>query len=282
MVMARYNSLADYVDAAMGAPFANSDNRARHERFLVQKDRREWYGLKQEGIGTLAGVARMATCDGWQRGADMLARIRETLDVPRLGSIKRRRIRSDRGDTIDMQRVYTGQLDTAWTRTARTNKVHNPRVFIMVDSLASGGMDAETMMWRGAAATMLGDLLSEAGYSVSIASGFIGYTSSRELMDVRVAIKPYNAPWDLNSAAAAVCSPAFFRALGHSFMWHHATKPADTSGMSVFPMPESKVMEDDTIETPHRFLAPQRITSQQAALEWVRECVAKLETERGA
>lgn len=191
----------------------------------------EWMGLQQDakpGEGHYTATRRIVR-EGWPRGVALLADVASKVQAPNPISIRRRVRWMDAGDSLDMQRVYNGNVDTAWRTVKRGASAGVSRIRILVDSIATGGTDASRMRWRGVAALKLADLMTEAGYSVQVESVFWGKAARQDFLP-RVIVKDYEQPLDLPTLAATTALPAFFRSLGH--LWGAITDPTGNYPMS--------------------------------------------------
>lgn len=227
-----------------------------------------WYGLEPEFKGgkmTMQGV-----CDllgkGWERG---LLRMQESMDKLRNVevrplSIKRRNTWQDQGDTLDIHRVYSGQLDRAWQKCKRRPLAGTRNITLVCDTIESGGNDAETMFWRGAAVVTLADKLTAAGYNVEVVSAWTGRMSS--LVICHVTVKQSWQPLDIPTLTAAVACPAYFRCIGHC--WGNKVDGDDNHGYSV----------DQWIPGPGEIMATHdRRWTQEVARQWVEEKIAEID-----
>jgi hypothetical protein len=249
------------------------------DRQVFQSLAKGTYGAEWLGVAgdvqhpSLAAVAALADT-GWQRGVDRITEAMEGItDAVTPKSVRRRRVWSDQGDALDIHRVYSGQLDTAWTRTVRSPA--NARILqtVVVDSLDSGGVSADVIFWRGAAVVTLADRLQAAGYAVEVVSAWTGKVSSTgERMVCRVVCKPHSAPLDLPTLAATVACPAFFRMLGHAWQVGCSRKPPSAAGMQV----------DSIRAQPGEILCPKTIRDADTARAWVNSMIAELEQRQAA
>lgn len=150
--------------------------------------------------------------EGWSDGSRRLLEI-ATRDI-NPASIRRRRVRADQGDEVDMQAVWRGDLGRAWTRTRRQNRTGVRSVSIIVDLGAHCGVGADSLFWRGASALKLASALTEAGYSVAIygaaSAKKADYASKVDAVQM-VSIKDEDQPLDLDRLAALTAMPGFFR-----------------------------------------------------------------------
>jgi hypothetical protein len=165
---------------------------------------------------------------GWNHGYQMLMErgkrlLPEALEVA--GAIaqrrRRKRVQGEYGSAVDMDRVWQGNLDTAWTQMRHETKISvSPKnVALFINLAASAGVGAEDLMWRSAVAVTLLDLLIKGGYSVSIDVGCAqvnahadesGSGAGSEVSVFSVRIKDYGSQMSMQQLAAA-CSPGFFR-----------------------------------------------------------------------
>lgn len=185
-------------------------------------DALEWYGL--EG-NTKAAVKKCGALlrDGWQDG---VKRMRQHLTVlgatisAKAPDVRRRPIWSDDGGELDMDKVRSGNLDTAYRRCARRQQMRPAMVAIGIHTADNCNVTSEAMFWRGAAALCLADHLITRGYPVEL-SGIIaanmGEQRSRR-MNLRYIVKAARGPYSLPHACAALALPGTFRTAG--FYWY--------------------------------------------------------------
>ena len=171
---------------------------------------RSWWGL--DDIEEVIQVTK----DGWPAGLDKVWRSLQTLAMPALTSVRRRKVRKSLGDHLDIQRVYQGDLEHAWESTERhpTRGVGHTTTTIFVDINASYSTDAESMFWRGAVAIVLADALERAGRSARIVGfthlesqyrGHYGETTTSILL------KDYADRLDLGMLAVTTALSGFYR-----------------------------------------------------------------------
>lgn len=213
--------------------------------------------------------------EGWDEGVRLMDSVAGSVEIPTPLSIRRRNVWSDQGDEVEMQRVWQGQLDTAWRRVAKPLGMGPKRVRVVIDSIASGGEDEAKMRWRGVAAMKLADALINAGYSVQVESAFKGFDG--EDWVARVIVKEYTSPLDLSSLAATTALPAFFRAMGHEWHFIPSERRIRECGYGVCTLDKADV--EDTEDEAPIFLAHQRLTTDAKAAAWVAECVKELQSE---
>lgn len=137
-------------------------------------DQSDWWGVP--------GADELATAieTGWTEGAEKIEKSIGKLDevflqAPAQKQMRRRRARSDQGDSIDMQRVYAGQLDQAWSRMIPAERDGKKLFVDVVVNVASHcGRNQSEFFWRGALAIQIADALEARGVRVRILAGHLG------------------------------------------------------------------------------------------------------------
>lgn len=135
------------------------------DRHIIESADVDWIGTRtyKEFVDKLE--------NGWPELREQLVSMLSDmeLDVPlvtnNIITRRRKRVRRDHGDTIDMQRVYNGHLDTAWEVPVRTEHVavNNKRITLAFDICSSCAIDNSDAMWRAALCLLLADKLAAAG-----------------------------------------------------------------------------------------------------------------------
>lgn len=275
-----YESVGALVDAING-PCRVESNKARQLGYETTRGRArlDWHGIKPDakrGEGAVDCMLRLLA-EGWTRGVELMEQVASAVEVPAPQSVRRRAFWLADGDEVDQQRVWAGALDSAWRRTKRASGAGPQRVRVLVDSIASGGEDSDTMRWRGVAALVLADALVGAGYTVQVESVFKGSSEGIDYTP-RCIVKAYGTPLDVSALAATTACPGFFRALWHD--WHYIAAPEEIDGCGY--MVGRAEAADFPIDgdTATAYMAGQRIQSAAHAGDWVRETVAAIEAQR--
>jgi hypothetical protein len=209
-------TLTDFL-TEIGGPARRDDNASTLRDWLTNTDH-GWMGTRDDKRGeeTASDTTKRLVRDGWARGLKLMEKVAGKVTAPTPKAVRRVQRWGRQGDDIDMQRVWHGDIDTAWRETQRDMRSGPRRVRVLVDSIASGYVDADEMRWRGVAALKLTDMLTEAGYSVQVESVMCtpcdGHTYK-----VRTIVKDYTQPTDLLTLAATTALPAFFRSLVHTW-----------------------------------------------------------------
>ena len=262
-LVGRYDDFASFVhDAQRVAPWQDQ-GAARYHRYWIDKRGGDWYGLPDDADFDLVRAVVFA---GWPDGLRKMEAALGQIEVsiPPL-SVRRSRLRGDHGDDLDIHRVYSGDLAHAFTSMKRPPGTKRKPLSIVVDSIAYGGRDADSMFWQGAAALKLGELLSNAGYSVELHSAFKAEADCE--IDVRVLTKASGAPLDLCSAAATLALPAFFRCIGHAWIHANLKHRYPSEGVNVRKLDEA---DGD-------FVAQQSIDDKDDAAEWIADQLARMQ-----
>lgn len=151
--------------------------------------------------------------NGWPTGVRHAQKLANRMSVQQPQSRKRRRRRGPVGGDIDMDRVYSGQLDTAWTKTARLNKSAPATAHILVNTTVPARKNSDVIYWRGAVAWQLCQQLEQSGYSVrvSIACPVILFDGHDTEVTITVDVKQSYQRMNPTSMIAGIAHPAIFR-----------------------------------------------------------------------
>lgn len=141
---------------------------AYHSASESQGDARTWYGTREE--------PREKIQHGWPELLETLRTMSERLELsdevtPHLAILRRRkRVRGDSGDELDMPRVYSGQLATAWTAPRRRMAPRYSERFatLVINVSCSCHTSFDSTIWRAAIALKVCNMLQAAGRTVEI------------------------------------------------------------------------------------------------------------------
>lgn len=170
-----------------------------------------------DGVAKSAEAFEILKAGSWPEG---VARVLE--NMKRLGldrkptNMRRARQWCDQGDELDIHKVYSGSLDTAWQRCRRRSVTSSRNITLLCNIAINGGVAAEALFWRGAAALIVSDALTDAGYNVEIEAVDMGRFAFRDNSHYCVAtkVKHASSPLDLNALAVSLCLAAFMRRTG--------------------------------------------------------------------
>lgn len=222
--------------------------------------------------------------EGWSDGSRRLLEI-ATRDI-NPASIRRRRVRADQGDEVDMQAIWRGDLGRAWTRTRRQNRTGVRSVSIIVNLGAHCGVEADRLFWRGASALKLASALTDAGYSVAIYGAASAKNSDvGDSVDAVqfVSIKDEDQPLDLDRLAALTAMPGFFR----TSLFAGICKAADLRGKSVDyglgrPGEELFAKAVALLPIPQTAFIQDPVLDQKSAEAWIDKVLGQIEQPEAA
>lgn len=260
--------------------FKRDSNRAKAQRsFSYQADdNQKWYGA-----ASVEELQQRLT-KGWAEGVKKLEAIAiKELDAPL--SVRRRRIRADQGDEVDMQAVWRGDLSRAWTKTRRANRTGVRSLSIIIDLGASAVTSSEKLFWRGASALRLADQLLTAGYSVAIygAATAIGAAETKKLNAIQfVEIKAEDAPFDMDKLAALTAMPGFFRTSLFAGINYSADRIDDDTDYGYGQAdPEGKHIPIALKMLPsipqNAIIQPPSVLNKEAAEAWLAQAIEQIE-----
>lgn len=132
---------------------------------------RDWLGEDvRQGFPEAYEDCRKVLQDGWPRGVErvqeLVAKLRRKLPEPE--SARRKPRWGDEGDDLDRDKLYSGQLDTAWRTTTRVKR-RAPRVVRIAFSWGMSCFASAEQLANSAASLMvLADLLEAADYQTEI------------------------------------------------------------------------------------------------------------------
>lgn len=229
----RYAALREYIDAAKGTP-RNPAN--KHLTDMADGDDGLGNGAHwADATGTTDAVAKLTA--PYEAGAAIINRIEKAaanIKLPPQMDTRRRRVRGDQGDELDIHAVWRGQSATAWARMGKRQVTAPPMVSIVINSIISADNDKTVISYRGAVGIVLCQLLERFGYRVRlvVARGGTTFSDSKEKFSCRTTIKDYGKPLDRETVACAT-HPAMQRVLGLRWSWVHMQGKGSIGGNSV-------------------------------------------------
>jgi hypothetical protein len=186
----------------------------------------------------------------------------------------RRRIRrnQDFGDELTPESVLVRSL-TPWERTTRETQPKRS-VTIGVNLTVHAGQRAEHLLWRGAAAAALADILTQRGLNVEIVAFWtIGKMSNLSDMVVsRYVIKRADMPLDVGSVSVALAEIAYARLVAlYGLARHMEGVLSDSLGYCEHLPQQDRAGID--------YLSETNITSRGSAESWLRTCASQQKSE---
>tara|TARA_R110000868_G_scaffold125041_2_gene330499 strand:+ start:19606 stop:20475 length:870 start_codon:yes stop_codon:yes gene_type:complete len=261
-------------EATLKGDWSNPANKTMAGEHWTMKSDFDWLGVSS------VKELRSVLTKGYPAGVEKLEKI-TVGDLPSPQDIRRRRVRSDQGDELDMQAVYRGDLSRAWSRTKRQSRNSVRSVSIVIDLCGSARVTSDELFWRGAAGLRLASELTNAGYSVAIygAAGSGCYTSEgNENLAQFVEIKAEDSPLDMDRLASLTCLAGFFRTslfTGIVFAADKQGKKACGSlgapsnallaeGIKALPVPQDSIIQ------------PKTVKNQSTAEEWLKSVLEQI------
>lgn len=171
-----------------------------------------WFGRGAVYMKDALALAKKPWKEGVQKATSNL----DNMVAPRSQKKRRKMRRGAFGDEVDMQSIWTGNVDRAWS-TMKKERIASGRknVRLIVQISDNALVSANELFWRGAAAIALTNAFRSSGYNVRVdaASACIGaYTAERSKVVVEiVTVKPYHMPLDMDRLASMLCFAGFFR-----------------------------------------------------------------------
>jgi hypothetical protein len=247
-----YESIEEF-EAALSKELTVNKDHAQRTVYERSNKHRENYGNKWFGCDD--GITAMQKVkDGWPemyaRLMNMWGDVRPELKLsPSTVHVRRRkRMRADYGDTLDMHRVWSGELDKAWERPERTYRLSASQrhAIIYIDLGTTCIEKADSVLWRSAAAILICDLLQATGRSVEIYVGAhqlypfedargmwgdSGKGNSDVPQHLRMAmrVKAYTQPLHMEQLSAMV-TMAFYRTYGFLMIMANPYKTSESLG----------------------------------------------------
>lgn len=277
-VLTHYASIAEMEQDCLSRSFTRGANQAARGGL----DQSPPYGaMHWYGVESLAKVKAILT-EGYPEGAALVDTLYDAIapSLPRAIDFRRRIVRSDQGDELDIHAVNRGALDKAWTVAKRKAQMGTGLVRIAVDICGNAHVGAEQLKWRGVAALALSRAMSKAGYSVEIVAGQSGRGAFQRDMTLRgtitVTVKPRYSAIDTATLAASVCLPGFFRYIGFASI----IRQAEDLGSDVASGLGCAVKLETVLPVPEKIaqvVVPETVSSKERAVAWIKEALAMLQ-----
>jgi hypothetical protein len=180
---------------------------------------------------------------------------------------RRRRVRGDQGDELDIHAVWRGQSATAWQRMGKRQVTAPPMVSIVINSIISADNDKTVISYRGAVGIVLCQLLERFGYRVRlvVARGGVTSSDSKEKFSCRTTIKDYGKPLDRETVACAT-HPAMQRVLGIRWSWAHMNGKGSVGGN----------MPGEAVKDANEIFVSAEVTNERTAIARIHAIVKQL------
>jgi hypothetical protein len=186
----------------------------------------------------------------------------------------RRKVRRGQewGEELDVDR-YLSRDPSPWDRNVRERQPRRT-VTIGCNLTVNAGVRPEELLYRGAAALALADVLTGRGVNVGIVA-FDSVLSPTDLVRngvIRYTLKDPLMPLDLGAITFALCEIAFFRVVGAVGGSRHWPGRLNESLGAAAPLPGADRADLD-------YLVDTDVLGEERAVEWLKGCLAVQETE---
>ena len=171
-----------------------------------------WHG----GLSSTREVSDMLVkgwVDGGERALALATEITDSLDSD-VDEIRRKLVWSDTGDDVDIQRLYTGDWDKAFSSMRPAKRLGRQHVTIVQQWGGHTNISAEALFWGGAATIAMSDILEDAGYTVEAWTMSVARQDCGENAIVVLQTKEPDLPIVPDMLAATIGHAATFRTLG--------------------------------------------------------------------
>lgn len=219
-----------------------------------------------------------ALTQGWSEGRQRIegaiqdVNLRGEAQRPR-----RKRTRGDNGDSLDITRVYCGDLDHAWERTSRGgHRTGRARIAtVVVNITISAAQAPDDLFWRGAATVRAVDALEATGTRCRVIVAFQTMSAHAGVpCTISLAVaKDHNDPLDLDRLAHAVSHSCSLRYAAFR-SYEHAKDVGALSGGYGYPQyaPLSTLKGSRLMDAAEQIIeVDPSITSQYTAQRWLAE-----------
>jgi len=266
-----FGSVGEAVTDAMTDYAQNSGNRqfiaAMLRGHMSGHDAWANYYTREKLLDTLANPPRHLL--------EAVEKMREQLvDLVTPATCTRRRIRRNQewGDELEPEAVLARSL-TPWERMTRDLQPRGS-VTIGVNLTVHADQRAEHLLWRGAAAAALADILTSRGVNVEIVAFWTiyGMSSASRMVVSRYVVKRPDMPLDLGAVSVALAEIAYARLVALYGLARHVPGVLHEALGSCRMLPAADRAGVD-------YLAESDIVSRKAAERWLRTAAQRQESE---
>lgn len=259
----------DCITDAMAVTVSDINKERAEQTFSDRTNRKSWYGLPD------LKAVQSAIDTGWEDGANKVQTMSDSIVAPVPRNIKRRLKWSDSGDHIDMDKVYLGQMDNAWSSKPRMKGTGPRLITLAVCICANAHTESDELFWRGAGALKLAELLEGSGYMVRITAyqrSINTYPNGKKYknrLDI-ITVKQPHERLNLQSIASTICLAGFFRWIGFKLLMSDDYKVDSGLGRANFELP-AEFQGDHIVSKFHT------INNKSKAVEFVNNALEKIQ-----
>ena len=187
---------------------------------------------------------------------------------------QRRKVRRGQewGEELDVDR-FLARDPSPWDRSVRERQPRRT-VTIGCNLAVNASVKPEELLYRGAAALALADVLTSRGVNVGIVAfdSVVSPTDAVRHGVIRYTLKDPSMPLDLGAITFALCEIAFFRVVGAIGGSRHWPGRLCHSLGSAVNLPEADRAGID-------YLVDADVLGEEAAADWLKGCLANTESE---
>lgn len=238
MVSVHFDSIIELMDFEP----ENRNNKYEFDNYINGKSRRifgaEWLGVGATNYKEVIEKAMLGDQDIYNRALKMMSILNSGKVIPvsqHIKKVKRRKIRSDMGDELDIHKVYQGNLAQAWSKTERIEvdaKHHLVTLFLNING--NSGVKVSETIWRCALILKLANEIQQAGKSLKIIVGGMvtrALIGSSKLLTTSITVKKYNETLS-PERLAAMTNIGFYRTFGFAAKHCQNLRVEDGGGRS--------------------------------------------------
>jgi len=222
---------------------------------------------------------------GWSEGLETIAAMSEEIWKVVGQEIKKQTFQYDVcGDVVDVDRYLSGEPENMIQFTEEQAVGHGKIIKIWVNTVASKGVSATTMFYRGAAVVALVDALEKLGFSCEVSTiDAISerWSGDKNVLRYNVLLRGAGEALDLDRLAFALAHASWLRRLIFSAMEQEspALRRMFGIGMGTYGNPEEArgaTNDEHGIDVPSLRYGTHHFQSQEAATKWVLTAAAQL------
>lgn len=185
---------------------------------LYEKQKAAFVGMELETFKDVEARSSTAWGDGLMVLEEFVKRLR-AVEIPDLKSRKRRTtFQMADGDEIDLEKMQAGEA--FWRKTSREQQAGSNEVTVVIDTSTPFHMASADILWRGAAAIALTQILEEKGYQVEVivVNGSRLFAEDAYPVVTAVRLKAPSDPLDTSTLVNAVAG-WFYRTATFTLMY---------------------------------------------------------------
>jgi len=220
IISIHFDSIIDFMEhQGSGKNKEMFDEDTRRSR----SERPDWIGSTNKNVGdvidhALSGDQKLySSLEKKVKTLEALDGLNNVDHIQKVKAVRRVLKYSNQGDEIDIHKVYSGKLETAWSKRVRVVQdfVH-PLVTLHIDIGGASSVTSEESLWRAVVALRVFEDLTRAGKSIKIIVG----GSSTEVWErdrrdsaQSITVKEYNESLSVERLAA-MTHIGFYRVFG--------------------------------------------------------------------